>query len=84
MRDANTLSATVLMLGSGLGIAAASVALRAGGSLGDLLPGAQGPGTAYTVAFVVMSFAALGATAFALALDRTAGDALRARRAAAA
>jgi EmrB/QacA subfamily drug resistance transporter len=84
MRDANTLSATVLMLGSGLGIAAASVALRAGGPLGDLLPGVQGPGTAYTIAFVVMSLAALGATAFALALDRTAGDALRARRAAAA
>jgi hypothetical protein len=80
MRDANTLAATVLMLGSGLGIAAASVALRAGGSLGDLLPGAQGLGTAYTIAFVVMSFGALGATAFALALDRTAGDALRARR----
>jgi EmrB/QacA subfamily drug resistance transporter len=84
MRDANTLAATVLMLGSGMGIAAASVALRAGGPLGDLLPGTQGPGTAYTIAFVVMSFGALGATAFALALDRTAGDALRARRAAAA
>jgi EmrB/QacA subfamily drug resistance transporter len=79
MRDANTLAATVLMLGSGLGIAAASVAVRAGGPLGDLLPGRQGQGTAYTIAFVVLALGALGATAFALALDRTAGDALRSR-----
>jgi EmrB/QacA subfamily drug resistance transporter len=81
MRDANTLAATVLTLGQGLGIAAASVALRAGGPLGDLLPGRQGEGTAYTIAFAVLALGALGATALALALDRTAGDALRARSA---
>jgi EmrB/QacA subfamily drug resistance transporter len=80
MRDANTLSATVLMLGSGLGIAAASVALRAGGPLGDLLPGDQGPGTAYAIAFAVMALGALGATALAVRLHPTAGDALRKKR----
>ena len=80
MRDANTLSATVLMLGSGLGIAAASVALRAGGPLGDLLPGDQGPGTAYAIAFAVMALGALGATALAVRLHPTAGDGLRKRR----
>jgi MFS family permease len=80
MRDANTLSATVLMLGNGLGIAAASVALRGGEPLGELLPGDQGPGTAYAIAFAVMALGALGATALAVRLHPTAGDALRKKR----
>jgi EmrB/QacA subfamily drug resistance transporter len=82
MRDANTLSSTVLMLGAGLGIAASSIAVRAGGPLGDLLPGRQGAGTAYTIAFAVMALFAAAAAACALRLDRTAGDALRTQRAA--
>jgi MFS family permease len=77
MRDANTLTATVQQLGSGLGVAAATVALRAGVPLGGLLPGRPDAGTAYTVAFVVLGLIALGATASALRLDRTAGDAVR-------
>jgi EmrB/QacA subfamily drug resistance transporter len=80
MRDANTLAATVQMLGTGLGIAAAAVALRAGVPIADWLPGTPGRQTAYTVAFVVLGVVALGATAWAVALDRTAGDALRATR----
>jgi EmrB/QacA subfamily drug resistance transporter len=82
MRDANTLSSTVLMLGAGLGIAASSIAVRAGGPLGDMLPGRQGAGTAYTIAFAVMALFALAAAACALRLDRTAGDVLRTQRAA--
>jgi EmrB/QacA subfamily drug resistance transporter len=85
MRDANTLAATVMMLGAGLGVAAATLALRAGGPLGDLLTGDAGPRAPYTVAFVAMALVALGSTACTLRLDRTAGDAVRtAPRAAAA
>jgi hypothetical protein len=80
MRDANTLAATVQQLGSGLGVAAATVALRAGVPLGDALPGRADPGTAYAVAFVVLGIIALGATACALRLDHTAGDAVRTGR----
>jgi len=83
LRDANTLAATVQMLGAGLGIAAASVALRAGDPIGDWLPGEAGAGTPYAVAFVVLALVTLGATAIALRLDRTAGDELRSPRQAA-
>jgi MFS family permease len=77
MRDANTLAATVQQLGAGLGIAAATVALRAGGPIGELLPGTASLGTAYAVAFTALALLALGAAGFALAMDPTAGDVLR-------
>jgi EmrB/QacA subfamily drug resistance transporter len=80
MRDANTLAATVQQLGVGLGVAAAAVALQAGGPIGDLLPGDAGSGTAYAIAFVVLGLVGLGSTALALRLDATAGDAVRAIR----
>jgi MFS family permease len=80
MRDANTLAATVQQLGSGLGIAAAAVALRAGTPIGDWLPGEADPGTAYAVAFVVLAIVALGATVEAFRMHREAGDVLRAGR----
>jgi EmrB/QacA subfamily drug resistance transporter len=80
MRDANTLAATVQQLGSGLGIAAATVALRAGTPIGDWLPGTADAGTAYAVAFVALALLALGATFFALRLHPTAGDVLRSGR----
>jgi EmrB/QacA subfamily drug resistance transporter len=79
MRDANTLAATVQQLGSGLGIAVASVALRAGIPIGDWLPGTPDEGTAYAVAFIALAVLALGATFFALRLSPTAGDVLRSR-----
>ena len=82
MRDANTLAATVQQLGSGLGIAAAAVALQLGGPIGDLLPGQADAGTAYTVAFVVLGIVALGSTVMAVRMHREAGDVLRERRAA--
>jgi MFS family permease len=80
MRDANTLAATVQQLGAGLGIAAATVALRAGGPIGDLLPGTADAGTAYGVAFAALALLALGAAGFAVAMDPTAGDVLREAR----
>jgi MFS family permease len=80
MRDANTLAATVQQLGSGLGIAAATVALRAGVPIGDWLPGRADAGTAYAVAFVVLAIVALGATVEAFRMHREAGDVLRAGR----
>ena len=65
---------------SGLGIAAATVALRAGVPLGDCCPATKADaGTAYAVAFVVLAIVALGATVEAFRLHRTAGDALRRR-----
>jgi EmrB/QacA subfamily drug resistance transporter len=80
MRDANTLAATTTQLGSGLSIAAATVALRLGGPLGRLLPGAATGKTAYTVAFLLLALVAVAATAQALRLDRRAGDSARTRR----
>lgn len=80
MRDANTLAATTTQLGSGLSIAAATVALRIGGPLGRLLPGTGTGKTAYTVAFLLLALVAVAATAQALRLDRRAGDSARSRR----
>jgi MFS family permease len=73
MRDANTLAATSMQLAAGLSIAVATVALRIGGVFGTGL-------TAYTVAFCLLALIAAGTAAYALRLDRTAGDAARRRR----
>jgi len=77
MRDANTLAATTTQLSAGLAIAIATVALRIGGVVGA-------GRTAYTVAFCLLALFALGSTAGALHMDRTAGDAARRRQPAAA
>lgn len=76
MRDANALASTVQQLFSGLGVAAATVALRAGGALDDLLPGRAGEDTAYTVAFVLLGLVALISAVDALRLHPSAGEAL--------
>jgi EmrB/QacA subfamily drug resistance transporter len=76
MRDANALASTVQQLFSGLGVAAATVALRLGGALDDLLPGGAGEDTAYTVAFVLLGLVALVSAVDALRLHPTAGEAL--------
>jgi EmrB/QacA subfamily drug resistance transporter len=76
MRDANALASTVQQLFSGLGVAAATVALRVGAELGDLLPGRAGAGTAFTVAFALLGLIALGSTIDALRLHPSAGEAL--------
>jgi len=80
MRDANVLQSMVQQLFSGLGVAAATLALRAGGALDGLLPGSPGPAAAFRVAFVLLALVALAATADALRLEHTAGHALMRRR----
>lgn len=80
MRDANTLAATSQQLFSGLGVAFAAVALRAGQPLGELIPRSE-PAAAYTAAFFIVAVVALLAAAGALRLHPTAGDILRGPRA---
>ncbi len=79
MRDANTLQATAQQLSIGLGVPLAAVALRAGGPLGHLLPGAVTPGSAYTIAFLVLAVMSLLATAGASRLHPDAGAAVTRR-----
>jgi EmrB/QacA subfamily drug resistance transporter len=74
IRDANTLQATAQQLSVGLGVPLATLAIRAGGPLGHLLPGHVGPGSAYTIAFLLIAAIALIATARALSLDPDAGS----------
>ena len=76
MRDANTLQATAQQLAVGLGVPVGTMALRAGRPLGTLLPGAVGPGSAYTIAFLLLAVGALLATAGALRLHPDAGSAV--------
>ena len=76
MRDANALASTVQQLFSGLGVAAATVALRAGSALGDLLPGRASEDTAFTVAFALLGLAAVVSALDALRLHPSAGQAL--------
>jgi MFS family permease len=83
MRDANTLAATAMQLGAGLAIAAATVALRAGGALTGSVPGTSGGQAAFTVAFCLLAFVSLGCVAGALRMARDAGNVARQPRAAA-
>jgi EmrB/QacA subfamily drug resistance transporter len=76
MRDANALASTVQQLFLGLGVAAATVALRLGHELDDLLPGRAGESTAYTVAFALLGLVALVSTLDALRLHPRAGESL--------
>ncbi len=76
MRDANALASTVQQLFMGLGVAAATVALRAGHALDDLLPGRSGESTAYTVAFALLALCALASMVDALRLHPRAGESL--------
>jgi EmrB/QacA subfamily drug resistance transporter len=80
LRDANTLQAINQQLAFGLGVALGAVFLRAGGPIGDLLPGGPGAETAYSVAFVLLAAVSLVATVGALRLPPGAGDQIRARR----
>jgi hypothetical protein len=76
MRDANALASTVQQLFLGLGVAAATVALRLGAELGDLLPGRSTAHTAFTVAFALLGLTALVSALDALRLHPAAGEAL--------
>jgi EmrB/QacA subfamily drug resistance transporter len=81
MRDANTFAATSMQLGAGLAIAAATVALRAGGALTGGVPGGDDGQAAFTVAFCLLAFVSLGCVVGALRMDRGAGDVARQPRA---
>jgi EmrB/QacA subfamily drug resistance transporter len=73
IRDANTLQATAQQLSVGLAVPIGAIALRVGGPLGHLLPGATTSASAYTVAFLLLALLALTATAAALRLHPDAG-----------
>lgn len=79
MRDANTLNATANQMAAGLGIAAATVALRLGGPIADGLLGRTSAALSYGVAFCLLALAALAAVAGAARLHPRTGDALRGR-----
>jgi EmrB/QacA subfamily drug resistance transporter len=72
MRDANALAATVQQLFSGLGVAAATIALRAG----DLLPGDASARTSFELAFALLAVVSLASFVDALRLHPSAGQAL--------
>ena len=79
MRDANTLNATVNQMAAGLGIAAATVALRAGGPIADGLLGHTSLALSYAVAFCLLALGAVVAAVVASRLHPGAGDAVRGR-----
>ena len=79
MRDASTLNITANQMAAGLGIAAATVALRAGGPIADGLLGRTSPALSYGVAFCLLALGALAAMAEAARLRPGTGDALRGR-----
>ena len=77
MPHANSLAATTQQLSLGLGVAAATIALRVGGPAGRLLPGAATSRTAFTVAFVLVALLPLAAVLRIVRLERDAGSAAR-------
>lgn len=76
MRDANALAATTQQLFLGLGVAAATLALR----FGALVSGHGDDSRAYTVAFLALALIAFATTASALRLHPAAGQAIIERR----
>jgi MFS family permease len=80
MRHANTLFATSSQLFGGLGIAAASVALRLAGPIASLFDAHPPRDDAYKVAFVLLACTVLISTFSALRMHVGTGDALRTTR----
>ncbi len=78
MRTANALAGTGQQLFTGLAVALASVALRAGDALGSHVPRGESPRFPYVVAFLVVSVVAAAATVVALRLHPSAGEILTA------
>jgi len=77
MPDANIFQVTTQQLCSGLGAAAGAIALRIGGQVDGVMPGATSVQDPFSVAFLILAVICLVATVGALRLDRTAGDVLR-------
>jgi EmrB/QacA subfamily drug resistance transporter len=81
MRHANTLFGRSSQLFGGLGIAAASVALRLGGPLGSLVATHPTKIDTYRVAFFLLAGTVLISTVGAIRMQQGTGDALRTTRA---
>jgi MFS family permease len=79
IRDANTLQATAQQLAVGLGVPLGAVAIRAGGPLAGILPGATTAASPYSVAFLLLALVALTGTVAALRLHPDAGAAVTRR-----
>jgi MFS family permease len=79
IRDANTLQATAQQLAVGLGVPLGAVAIRAGGPLAGLLPGATTATSPYSIAFLLLALVALVGTAAAFRLHPDAGSAVTRR-----
>ena len=77
MPHANSLSATTQQLSLGLGVAAATIALRAGSPIGHLLPGGATVKSAYTIAFVIIALLPVCAAVGVARLHADAGSAAR-------
>ena len=77
MRHANSLFATSSQLSAGLGVAAASVALRLGGPLGRVFASKPTAIDAYRVAFFLLGCVVLLSTFSAVRMQKGSGDALR-------
>ena len=77
MRDANSLAATAQQLSAGLGVAAATVALRVGAPLGTLFSNHPTQASDYTLAFILLALVSLTATVGAVRLHPDAGNAVR-------
>jgi EmrB/QacA subfamily drug resistance transporter len=77
MRHANSLFATSSQLFAGLGVAAASVALRLGGPLGHFVAARPTTIDSYRVAFFLLGLVVLISTFSALRMQKGSGDALR-------
>jgi EmrB/QacA subfamily drug resistance transporter len=76
MPHANALAATVQQLSAGLGVAAATVALRAGSPLSRAL-GDGTPQAAYTIAFLLVALLPMAAIPGITRMQRDAGSAAR-------
>jgi MFS family permease len=77
MRHANSLFATSSQLSAGLGVAAASVALRLGGPLGRIFATKPTAIDTYRVAFFLLGCVVLLSTFSAIRMQKGSGDALR-------
>ena len=77
MPHANSLAATSQQLSFGLGVAAATVALRLGDLTAHLFPGRPADRTAYTVAFLLMALLPLLAAVGLARLHKDSGSAAR-------
>lgn len=77
MRDANTLFSTNQQLASGLAVALAAIAVRAGGPVAQLFGERADPSSAYAVAFALLALIGLIPVCIVLGLQPGAGDVLR-------